>query len=90
MKEQFLICACYSLEHLIHIWYDKEDENIPEIIFEIHLKTYRNFFKRFWYGLSYAFGYKCNHGSWDSFILDDEQEKILFDFLFQRQKDLTS
>ena len=78
MDNKFFICSCGSLEHQMYFWYDRE---YNELYTEIHLITYRNFFKRLWRGLKYAFGYKSRHWAWDEFLFDDEQQKELFNFL---------
>ena len=65
MERRILICECNSLEHQVTFWYDEEDNMLYN---EIHLTTNRNFIKRLWYGLKYAFGYKSRYGAWDSTI----------------------
>lgn len=69
-----LICECNSTEHQIVINYDEED-NVAYC--HIHLTTHKNFFKRLWAGLRYAFGHKCRYGNWDEFILSDKHAKQL-------------
>ena len=54
MERQIMVCECHSLEHQVTFWYDEEDSLLYN---EINLTTHRNFFKRLWYGLKYAFGY---------------------------------
>jgi len=76
--ENFLVCDCCSLEHILKIWYDKNC--FPELYFEVHLITYHNLLKKLSYGLKYAFGYKSRFGSWDEFIFDKENEKKLYFF----------
>lgn len=82
MKEIF-ICSCASLEHQIMFWHDKEYDYLHACP---HLVTYRGFFKRLWYGLRYAFGYKSRYGAWDELIFDKTDEEELLRFLQSRQK----
>lgn len=69
LKREVMICACHSLEHQVVFWYDEEDD---ELHCEPHLSTNRGFFKRLWYGLKYAFGYKSRFGAWDSILFKEE------------------
>ena len=74
MEQQIMICKCHSLEHQVIFLYDEEDD---ELYCELHLTTYRNFFKRLWCGLKYAFGYKSRFGDWDGMIFKKEDlEKL--------------
>jgi hypothetical protein len=79
-ENKFFICACHSIEHQTYFWKDKE-LGFEELYIEMHLITYRNFFKRLWIGLKYAFGYKSIYGNWDTFIFTKEDEKKLRDYL---------
>lgn len=85
LNEKIIICSCNSLEHMVMFWYD-EDPVDNALYVEIHLRTYRNFFKRLLYGLKYAFGHKSNYGSWDSFIFGQEEERKLYDILKKRHE----
>ncbi len=78
MKKELFICECGSLEHQMMIWYDKEDDLLYT---EVHLVTYHNFFKKFKYGLMYAFGRKCRFGAWDEFMFSKENVVKLQRFL---------
>jgi len=69
MERQIMVCECHSLEHQVTFWYDEEDSLLYN---EINLTTHRNFFKRLWYGLKYAFGYNSRYGAWDSTIFKPE------------------
>ena len=77
------ICACGNLEHQVIFWHDKEWSD--ELYTEIRLLNHRNFIKRLWVGLKYAFGYKSRYGNFDSFILSKNDEKKLLDILKERQ-----
>ena len=64
-----------------------------DLIFTVHLNQYRNFFKRFWTGIKYIFGYKCKYGQWDCFELkhsDIPEFKRILDVVEKHQKDQPS
>jgi hypothetical protein len=75
---KIFICDCYSFKHQAIFWLDFDDK---QLYVTIHLTTHRNFFKRLWYGLKYAFGYTSNYGAWDEFLFRKEDEKKLLDYL---------
>jgi hypothetical protein len=79
MKEKFIICSCYSLDHLIHLWYDEDEPGLVYIA--IHLNTYHGFLWRLWHGLRYAFGHKSRYGCWDEFMFNTESLMKLKTFL---------
>lgn len=74
MERQVMICECHSAEHQVIFWYDEED---GDLYCEPHLTTRCNFFRRLWYGLKYAFGYKSKFGAWDETIFKKEDLKKL-------------
>lgn len=76
----FLICACHNFEHQLYFW-EWDDGEHKELYVEVHLSTYRNFLKRLWYGLKYAFGYKSRVGAWDEFTFTKESEEKLKQYL---------
>lgn len=79
MQERLHItCDCGSSEHQFTLIKDTEDD---EIWLETHLITYRNFFKRLWVGLKYAFGYKSKYGNFDSILLTKEDCKKISKFV---------
>lgn len=79
IQEKTFICACHSREHQLAFW--KDDDIVAT---QVHLTTYRNFWKRLWVGLKYAFGYKCVYGNFDEFIWKEEDLKQLKTFLNAR------
>ncbi len=83
--QEIFICACHSFEHQAIFWYDP-DYGWDELYVYIHLRTYKGFFKRFWVGLKYAFGYSSIVGQWDQFIFKTEDEEKLFKYLEERIK----
>ena len=82
-EDCFILCACYSTEHQAFFWHDTSG-NPPELYVHFHLITHRGFFKRLWYGLKYAFGYKCRFGAWDEFLFNEENENKLYNYLKER------
>lgn len=80
MKEIF-VCSCGSLEHQMMFWYDEEEKLLYT---EVHLRTWHNFFRRLWYGLKYAFGYKSRFGAWDEFLFDKVNEQQLYNYLKEK------
>ena len=80
MREMF-VCSCASLEHQMMFWYDEEEKILYT---EVHLVTVHGFFRRLWYGLKYAFGYKCRFGAWDEFLFDRESEQKLYNYLKEK------
>ena len=69
-----LLCECSSCEHqLVVSWDDKDDE----VYVHVHLADYKSFWKRLWYGLKYAFGYKSRYGAFDEIILRKDDADTL-------------
>ena len=76
IDEQFYFeCDCHSDEHMLKfsLWQSRfEDDEMPNLYTSIFLNQYRSFFKRFWTGLKYIFGYKCKYGHWDCWDIKPE------------------
>ena len=77
-ERETFICNCHSLEHQYHFWWD-EEANL--LYAEPHLITHRNFFKRLWVGIKYAFGYKSKYGEFDEMIFKPKDADQLRRFL---------
>lgn len=84
IQRHIFICQCHSLEHQASFWYD-DDEN--EIYIQVHLTTDKNFFKRLWSGLKYAFGHRSMFGDWDEFVFKNEDLSKLNEFVNKTKKD---
>jgi hypothetical protein len=80
---KILICECHSLEHQVSFWYEQDEGTL---YVETHLVTHKNFFKRLWVGLKYAFGYKSRFGEWDEILLDPNSQKELYQWLQSKYK----
>jgi hypothetical protein len=72
----FFECDCGSHEHTLRFTADKSEDD-PGIHTSIFLNDWRPWHKRFWVAIKYAFGYKCKYGHWDSWILREEDAKLL-------------
>lgn len=68
-NEILLICDCSSAEHQMIVRWDNDDN---EVYVTINLPQHKSFWRRLWYGLKYAFGYKCRYGAFDEVILRKE------------------
>lgn len=73
-------CDCYYPEHGLRMTYFDDDDDYGLII-EVHLTTYKNFFKRIWVALRYVFGYRCRYGEWDEVIVQPESAQEIAQFL---------
>jgi len=63
----FFECSCSSDEHTIRFTIDDED---GEIYTSVFLNQYRTWWETVWVGIKYIFGYKCQYGHWDCWIMD--------------------
>ena len=75
------ICACHSFDHQIIFSVVEIESLSPEMIVSVHLKTYKNIFKRIWVAVKYVFGYKSKYGDWDEFIFKMDDLEDLKNFL---------
>lgn len=69
MKSEHLVCQCLSPEHSIRFLYNSEDK---EIYTTIHLANNRPFWKRLVIAVKYLFGYECQYGHFDEFMMCNE------------------
>lgn len=74
MNEEFFICSCNNVEHMVIFWRD-----IDLLGIDIHLVPESNIFKRIWNGIKYIFGYRSR--CFDNFIFKDEDRKKLLNVL---------
>lgn len=82
-KVDIIICECFTPEHQIIFFYDEEGN---ELTARIHLKTYKNVFKRLYTAIRYVFGYKSRFGEWDNFIVNPNDAEKLIGILQQYKK----
>lgn len=68
-NEILLLCDCSSCEHQLIVRFDNDSK---EVYAQVHLFTYKSFWKRLWAGLKYAFGHKSTYGEFDEVILREE------------------
>lgn len=64
MKVAYFECQCMGDEHTLKFAYDDEDFYVS-----IFLNQYRGFFEKLWVAIKYLFGYKCQYGHWDTWML---------------------
>jgi hypothetical protein len=83
MERKFVLCDCGFAEHQVILTFDpdEDDERFQMLYLEVHLRTWKGFFKRLWYGLRYACGYHCKYGAWDEIMVNKEGAKEIRDFI---------
>ena len=79
---QYFECACHSTEHTLRFMWDDEDNSIYT---EVFLNQYHNFFQRLWTAVKYVFGYKCQYGHFDCFIMQPKDTARLRQMLDKLQ-----
>lgn len=84
LETSVILCECNSAEH--QILFRKFTDEPETVYMEVHLSTNRGFWKRLWYGLKYAFGYKSRFGAWDELILSEKILENMQDFLAKETK----
>lgn len=72
MNELWAVCDCGWTDHVLRVQSIDDGEGLREFIIEVHLVTWRGFWRRLWYGLRYAFGHKSSFGAFDEVILSRE------------------
>jgi len=81
-KQHFIECDCGDSEHQMLFQYFIDDEKWDKPIFlSVHLRTWRNFFRRFWDGIRYIFGYKSRYGAFDEVMLYKDEISNLIEYL---------
>ena len=65
-RVEYLECRCHGDEHTLKFLQDEEDKTIYTSVF---LNQYHSFWKRLWIAIKYLFGYKCQYGHWDTWML---------------------
>jgi len=63
---EYFECACGGDEHTLRFIIDKEDKRLYTSVF---LNDYQSIWKRVWIAIKYIFGYKCQYGHWDYWIM---------------------
>jgi hypothetical protein len=74
--KEIFICACHNFEHLLIFCKDEDF-----VYCYSNLVHYNGFWKRLWYGIKYAFGYKSRYGAFDEFLFKPEDLQQLKTFL---------
>ena len=81
-KEELFMCECHSLDHIMLLSYNKEDN---EIYVNIRLNHYR-FIERVKRGIQYILGRKSRFGNFDEFIIQKEDAKKMIEILSRIDK----
>ena len=68
-ETHFFECQCHSPEHTLNFWIDPDDGSVQTSMF---LRPQGAWYKRLWIAVKYVFGYNCQYGHWDNFILKSE------------------
>lgn len=83
LKQEYYECQCSTPEHLIVFkLIDKDDDTICATI---HLSKLP-FYKRVVNGIKYIFGYSCQYGHFDEFLIDTDTAKRMIKMLNYFQK----
>lgn len=82
-ENEIFICECHSLEHMIHLYYEKPYDSY---YLNIHLVPL-SFFRRLWHGIKYIFGHRCMFGDFDEFLFKKEDIKKIID-IYKKQLNL--
>lgn len=70
MNIEYYDCDCKSADHSIRFVYFEEDRGAnAEIYLEVQLAQTNVWYQRVWKALKYIFGYKCQYGHWDVWLL---------------------
>jgi hypothetical protein len=73
MEHHYFACACQSPEHALVFTTDDGD-----VLATVHL-SHSPWHTRIWKAVRYAFGYHCQYGHFDSFILrNDDRARLIF------------
>jgi hypothetical protein len=83
LHEEFLRCACHSLDHTLSLSYfaDEKDKFEQVMYLNVHLHDSARWPKRLWSAIRYIFGYHCRYGHWDEFILTKEKAQTIYTFI---------
>lgn len=75
------VCQCGADEHTLRFTLDV-DSGDPCIYTSIYLNDWRPWWKRAWIGIKYIFGYSCQYGHWDCWMMcyqDAERLRSMLD-----------
>lgn len=74
-------CACHSDEHTLKFTLDPGSAEVQPELFTSTFLQPAPFYKRFWTGVRYIFGYKCKYGHFDCFIMKPTDAKRMLQML---------
>lgn len=81
MEEKFIRCYCGYSEHQIILTFDPDDDKDEPLFLEVHLRNWRNLFRRLWPAIKYLFGYHCRDGHWDCVGINPQKAQEMIAFL---------
>lgn len=74
-------CACHTPEHQLILSYYKDEEQPGRMLtIQVHL-TKHGFWRRFWYGLRYIFGFQSKYGAFTEMVIDEIEALEIEDYL---------
>ena len=77
-KTHYVECECSDANHILRITYDLD---FKEVLTEVQLNPYHNFFQRVWLSVKYMFGYSNKFGHWDCAVWQSNKVDELIDLL---------
>jgi hypothetical protein len=77
-KRTYIECNCYTKDHVLCLEYD---ENEDELDIYTLLNPEWRWWKRWWLGLKYMFGWSSRWGHFEVTILMANEQEQLFEFL---------
>jgi len=76
----YLECSCGLANHTLRFSRTHGMDDYDKLlVIDMYLGHYRGFWKHLWYGIKYAFGYKCPYGAFDEVLLEPDQVAKLKD-----------
>ena len=76
MENYYLECDCTDSKHTLRFILDEE---FTDIIIDVQLNKRYGIFGRIWRAVKYIFGYDCQYGHWDEFMISGKQVEKLRD-----------
>ena len=73
-QRNYLECACHSPEHTLQVEFIDDEPKM--LCFYVGL-TKEVWYKRIWKAIKYIFGYQCQYGHFDEFILQKDDADVV-------------
>ena len=85
---EYYDCQCACSEHVLRLVYMEGSESEPpELYTDIFLYNPDSILKRIWMGIKYIFGFKCQYGHFDNWMMKAEDAKRLRELLERYEAD---